>query len=168
MSPIEHFNAFCVLFAQLKSVCDSGAQRRESQEAKDICKKMYGHYPFFDDKMVKYMDKFTSSLVSMGFSFEDMVKFNRVDVGDLERAEEVRVTGKFECAKLVDANERGKIYNYNEHTVPLEKLSLEDFQLLRQRTNDNIKREQHMLATGQRPKSRQPKTWSLPDAARDW
>jgi hypothetical protein len=174
MSPIEHFNAFCVLFAQLKSICESGSQRRESQEAKDVCKKMYGHYPFFEDKMVKYMDKFTSSLVSMGFSFEEMVKFNKVDkpnkvdVGELDRSEEVKVTGKFSCAKLVDSNERGKIYNYNEHTVPLEKLSLEDFQLLRQRTLDNIKREQHMLATGQRPKSRQPKTWSLPDAARDW
>lgn len=168
MSPLEHLNAFCVLFAQLKGICDSGAQRRESPEAKEIHNKMYGHYPFLTDKMVKYIDQYTGSLASMGFSFEEMVKFNRVDVGDLERSEDVRISGKFSCAKLVSSNELGNIYNYNEHTVPLEKLSPEDFQLLRQRTIDNIKKEQHMLATGQRPKSRQPKKWSLPDAARDW
>lgn len=168
MLPIEHFNAFCVLFAQLKGICDSGAQRKESQEAKDICKEMYGHYPFFDDKMVKYMDQFTNSLVSMGFSFVDMVKYNRIDISDIEKNENVRVTGKFSCAKLVDSNERGKIYNYNEYSVPLERLPPEEFQMIRLKTIDNIKKEQYMLATGQRPKSRQPKTWSLPDAARDW
>jgi hypothetical protein len=168
MTPNEHLNAFCVLFAQLKNICDSGAQRRESKEAKDVCKKMYGHYPFLDDKMVKYLDQFTQQLVSMGFNFDEMKQSNKVDVADLDSSPEVKITGKFEYAKLVDSNSNGKIYNYNEHSKPYNQLSPEDFEILKQRTLQNIKNEQLMMATGKKPKQAQPRTWSLPDAARDW
>lgn len=168
MAPIEHLNAFCVLFAKLKEICESGPQRKDSQEAKDVIKKMYGHYPFLNDEMVKYMDTFTGALVSMGFNFDEMTKVNKVSVDGLDASEEVKISGKFSYASVVDANQNGKIYNYNEHSKPYNKLSPEDFQILRHKTIDNIKKEQMMMASGQRPRAPQPKTWSLPDSARDW
>lgn len=168
MSPNEHLNAFCVLFAQLKDVVNSGSGRRDSQEAKDICKKMYSHYQFLTDSMIKYLDQFTGALISLGFNFDEMKKEIRVDVSDLDNSADVKISGKFDYARLVDVNERGKIYNYNEHSKSITQLPPEEFETLKKKTIENILREQQMMATGQRPKAPQPKTWSLPDGARDW
>jgi hypothetical protein len=168
MTPNEHLNAFCVLFAQLKDVVNAGPQRRDCQEAIDVRKKMYGHYPHLNDAMVKYLDQFTGALISLGFNFDEMKTANKVDVSDLDQVQEVKVSGKFEFAKLVDVSEKGKIYNYNEHSKPITQLPPEEFAALKKKTIENILREQQMMATGQRPKAPQPKTWSLPDGARDW
>jgi hypothetical protein len=168
MTPLEHLNAFCVLFSQLKDICNSGGAMKESQAAVAVRKKMYGHYPFLDDKMVKYLDSFTGALISLGFNFDEMKQASRIDVSDIDTSKEVAISGKFNFAKVVDANEKGKIYNYNEHSTPLTQLSSEEFQAIRQKTINNIKIEQMLMAKGQRPKAPQPKTWSLPDAARDW
>lgn len=161
MSPNEHLNAFCVLFAQLK---DMG----NSEEAKVVCKKMYSHYPFLTDAMVKYLDQFTSALLSLGFNFDEMKKETKVDISDLDNSVDVKISGKFDYARLVDVNDRGKIYNYNEHSKPITQLPPAEFQALKKKTIENILREQQMMTTGQRPKAPQPKTWSLPDGARDW
>jgi len=169
MSPLEHLNAFCVLFTQLKSICESDTLKKESQEAGDIRKKMYGHYPFLDDKMVKYLDTFTSALISYGFNFDEMKNFNKIDVSDLDSIDEVKVTGSFKCAKLVDVSVNGKIYNYNEYSKPITDLPPNEFQQLKQKTIMNIKNAQIMQERGIKPQaSRQPMTWSLPDNERDW
>jgi hypothetical protein len=118
--------------------------------------------------MVKYLDQFTSALISLGFNFDEMKNANKVDVSDLEQVAEVKVSGKFEYAKLVDANANGKIYNYNEHSKSITQMPPEEFAALKKKTIENILREQQMMATGQRPRAPQPKTWSLPDGARDW
>lgn len=171
MTPNEHLNAFCVLFAKLKEICDSGPNRRESQEAKDVRKKMYAHYPNVTDAMVKYLDQFTATLITLGFNFDEMraaSKIEKVNVADLDQSKDVQVTGKFEFAKVVDVSEKGKIYNYNEHSTPITKLSPQEFQELKQKTIQRIKKEQEMMFSGQRPKQLQPTSWGLPDEARDW
>lgn len=168
MSPNEYLNAFCVLFAELKDIVNSGTEKRDSVEAINTRKKMYAYYPFLTDPMVKYLDQFTGALMSLGFSFDEMKKENRVDVSDLDKSTDVKVSGKFDFAKLVDTNELGKIYNYNEHSKSITQLPPEEFAALKKKTIDRILKEQQMMFTGQRPKFVQPKTWSLPDMARDW
>ena len=168
MEPNGHLNAFCVLFAKLKEVCSSGSGRKESQEAKDICKKMYSHYPMVTDAMVKYLDQFTAALISLGFNFDEMKVCNKVDVSDLDVAVEVKVTGKFEYAKLVDVNATGKIYNYNEHSIPLTSLSYEECEALKAKTINSMRKSQELMFSGKAPRSAQQMSWGLPDESRDW
>jgi hypothetical protein len=167
MDATQHYNSFCVLFADLKKVCDAG--KKGTKEAKDILKKMYVNYKGFNDRTVKFMDRYTATLISLGFSFDEMNKSTKVDVSDLDNSSEVKVSGKYEFAKMINANKSGAIFNYNEYSKPYNKLPPEEFALLKKRTLDNIRLEQQMLITGQKPQiNRQPKTWALPDNEKDW
>jgi hypothetical protein len=170
MLPNEHYNQFCNLFAEIKKLTDAG--KKDSKEARDMVFDMYKHYKYFTDPMVKFMEKYTNALLMCGFSFDEMSKIDqllKVDVSDLDRSKEVQVSGNFKCAKLVNADPRGKIYNYNEYSKPFNQLPPNEFQILKKRTLENVIRERQMIDMHITPKqNRQPKTWGLTDAEKDW
>lgn len=170
MEPNDHYNQFCNLFAEIKKLTDIG--KKDSQECRNKTYEMYRHFHFFTDPMVQFMMKYVNALLACGFSFDEMAELDKivkVDVSDLDRSKEVQVSGKFSCAKLVNADPRGKIYNYNEYSKPYNQLPPHEFQILKKRTLENAIRERQMIDLHIQPdQGKQPRTWSLPDNERDW
>jgi len=178
MDEMRHFNSFCELFQRLDALCKSGG--KGSDEAKKIIGVMQFHFRFLNDKMYKYLDKFTTSLIGMGYTFAEAPW---VAINEDEVAKEAKVAGKFEYASLVherrpgevshDGQKVGAVFNYNELSKSIVELEAHEFENIKKKTIENIKFE---LACFENPdlknkilaKNRQPKKWALPDSEKDW
>lgn len=177
MEEMRHFNAFCELFQRLDTLCKNGL--KGSDEAKKIIGVMQFHFRNLNDKMYKYLDKFTPRLLEMGYSFN--VDAPGVPVSDIDNSDQVKISGKFEYASMVDERTQverdgqkvGAIFNYNEFSKSIVDLRSDEFEQIKKKTIENIKFEMACLENPELKnkllaKHRQPRKWSLADSEKDW
>ena len=176
MDEMRHFNSFCELFQRLEAICKSGG--KGSNEATKVIGVMQFHFRFLTDPMYKYLDKFSTRLVELGYIFAEAPS-----VSVSEDVKEAKVAGKFEYATLVhdrkpgevahDGQKAGAVFNYNEFSKTLGKLTKEEFENIKKKTLENFKFEAACfdnpeLKNKLQAKYRQPKKWALADSEKDW
>jgi hypothetical protein len=179
MDDMRHFNSFCELFQRLDALCKNGG--KGSDESKKIIGVMQFHFRFLTSDMHRYLDKFTTRLVEMGYSFNEEPVAIKVDDASLDK--EASISKKYEYATLVHDRKQeevatpgqkaGPIFNYNEFSQPLSKLPAHEFEAIKNKTLENMKFEMacfenHELKMKHLKKYSQPRKWALADTAKDW
>jgi hypothetical protein len=178
MDEMRHFNSFCELFQRLEAICKSGG--KGSNEATKVIGVMQFHFRSLTYLMYKYLDKFTGRLMELGYIFAEAPS---IPINEEDIAKEAKVAGKFDYATLVHdrkpgevahvGQKAGAVFNYNEFSKTLGKLTKEEFENIKKKTLENFKFEAACfenpeLKLKMQAKYRQPKKWALADSEKDW
>jgi hypothetical protein len=169
----RHFEAFCSLYKRLEELFNNG--KKDCEESRKIVGVMQFHFKKLNRQMYIYLGKFQGRLREIGFVTEEEQFIQAENNG------ETGISGNFDFAKLVHHRERiqfpgeqvGYIFNYNEHSIPLEHIDGKELQELKRKTIENLKFEEACfrdptLINKVRAKYRQPRRWGLPDDQKDW